>query len=367
MEQQHTPPLNASELSAITDTLENDWRRDEVADTSTFGLFGVTPGSPKDIFTKIAENYTKTINVTVLLPNGNPAVGVTVAGMADNEGQPCVTNEQGKTTGFSVVPTTLSITSPWIDIQDYSEEITNAEITINKIINLQFESSLTFTYTSSTNVRMSNNVTSIDYDLIGGGGAGGWAHDQDESEQWAQGGDCGAYQAGTQQLSTTSDFGLSIVVGSGGKGHTDSGRNTTVNGGSGGSTSITITGDSSGQKKFSAAGGKGGTANIYRNPGRNGHGGGGQTQEDVNGTNLQAGELVLSGGGGAYIHSHDYLTGTSTNGGNGASMYREDSIAGNAKNYGSGGGGAVQFYSTVAVVTSGSGYGGRVVLTLHTN
>lgn len=366
MEQQHPPPLNASELSAITDTLENDWRRDEVADTSTFGLFGVTPGSPKDIFTKIAENYTKTINVTVLLPNGNPAVGVTVAGMADNDGQPCVTNEQGKTTGFSVVPTTLSITSPWIDIQDYSEEITNAEITINKTINLQFKSILTFTYTSSTNVRMSNNVTSVDYGLIGGGGSGGWARSrEDESQQWAQGGDCGAYQSGTQQLSTTSDFGISITIGSGGNGRTGTWEDT-YDGNNGGATSITITGDSSGQKNFSAAGGAGGKAHYYNDPGRNGHGGGGSTQNDLNATNLQAGDLVLSGGGGAYILGRNPLSGTSTNGGNGSAVYDGDSTAGNAKNYGSGGGGACM-YRYNHTVTSGSGYGGRVVLTLHTN
>ena len=116
------PPINASELQAIADKCEDTWDKDETISAETAAIYGLGEGyTPDQAFRAISTNFNRTINVTVTL-DGAPVEGVTVTGITTEDGEPCVTNSEGKTSGVTGVDTvTIATSTGCVDVNEASQ------------------------------------------------------------------------------------------------------------------------------------------------------------------------------------------------------------------------------------------------------
>ena len=358
------PPINASELQAIADKCEDTWDKDETISAETAAIYGLGEGyTPDQAFRAISTNFNRTINVTVTL-DGAPVEGVTVTGITTEDGEPCVTNSEGKTSGVTGVDTvTIATSTGCVDVNEASQIVeTGGALSTDATMNITTKETAKLQYTTSTTIRFLSK-TSVNYFIVGGGGIGAyWSH---ESRDMSCAGGGGGYTKTGEIQNNKKD--IVIQIGSGGK----------ANGGDGGTTTI-----SCGETSFSANGGKGGehdSANdgtsvagsdggsgsgaadtyswdpICGNPGSNGGNGG-----NANGTEGGIGQgtsttfdgIAYSTAGGSACYNADRRMGDTS----GTGRINTNGISG--KQYGDGGGASVSTNGTS--YSAGSGQQGCV-------
>lgn len=234
-----SPAINAQELGDISNTLANDWRRDQVLTPNTAQVFGLdADATPDQVFSQIAQQFGKTVNVTVTL-DGSPISGVTVDGITTKDGGVCITNSSGIASGYCGTNSTkLTAKSIWLDVDDVSKTVDTSLVETNTSIAMTSKSNGTVRIDNSKTVRFTNKRTSIQYYLIGGG-AGGGLYVGTNSKVVIGGSGGGGWGDGTLQY-TGGD--IEVVVGSGGKGITTL-EEDMIEGSSGGATIITYNED----------------------------------------------------------------------------------------------------------------------------
>ena len=208
------PAISASELNDISNTLEKDWRRTQVLSENTAQVFGLdASATPDQVFSKIAEQFGKTINVTVTI-DGSPAEGIVVEGITKDDGSQCITDSFGKTSGNCATATTkITAKSKWFDVDDTSKTVDTSEVETDASIAMTSKSSGSVKFTKSTTGYFTNKRTTIEYCIVGGGAGGSLF--VDTSQKVALGGSGGgACYTGTFQNDGSE---IRIEVGAGGE------------------------------------------------------------------------------------------------------------------------------------------------------
>lgn len=299
------PAINSQELNAISETLENDWRRNEVLTANTAQVFGLqSDATPDQVFTAIANQFAKILNVTVTV-DGTPVSGVTVEGIQQEDGSPCVTDSSGKTSGICATSsTTITAISPFVDVDNVSKVVDTTSVSTNTSIEMTSKSSGNITVTSSKQMRFSPSRTSVTYFIVGGGASGVAAFCTiDFNYTYAINGSSGGY-TDTGVIDPSDDM-ITITIGKGGQSRhltpNSSSDGNFESGSSGGSTSIS--GNKIGTK--TAKGGNGGTRYsnhqmeaITINGANGGSGGGGASITVTNTYHICAGNGGSNGSDG---------------------------------------------------------------------
>ena len=330
---------------------------------ATSQLFGQASLNTDAALYKIIEKLRtdKKITVRVTDSNGNPVQGAKINGLLNSP----TTSANGTATGV-FVSDPLTIVSPYVDIQDGTANGADYVGTINVLeVVLQASADNTiFRYTSSTNVKFSPAVSTIDVCCVGGGGAGGsMAFDADYTNLACGGGGGGGIVNATN-IAVTPLIDNSLIVGSGGNykdggytggnGGTSSFLNIVANGGFGGTGKIGGNGNLAGGNSGAVGCGNGGNGEQ--------NGGNSTVSEFNDNTTYYSG----GGGGGSASQSGSAKTGGSPNGANGA---RWTLAATNAKGPGGGGGGAFGYRpnsgSTGYSSKGSSGGNGLVAIRIH--
>lgn len=303
----------------------------------------------------------KKISVKVVDGKGNPVQGAKINGLLNSP----TTSANGTVTGV-FISDPLTIISPYVDVQDGTANGADYVGTINVLeVVLQAEADNTiFRYTSSTNVKFSPAVSTIDVCCVGGGGGGGsMAFDADYTSL-ACGGGGGGGIANATNITVTPFINNSLIVGSGGNykdggytggnGGTSSFLNIVANGGFGGTGKIGGNGNLAGGNSGAVGCGNGGNGEQ--------NGGDSTVSEFNDNTTYYSG----GGGGGSASQSGSAKKGGSPNGANGA---RWTLAATNAKGPGGGGGGAFGYRpnsgSTGYFAKGSSGGNGLVAIRIH--
>lgn len=305
--------------------------------------------------------------MTVTL-DGVPVEGVTVTGITTEDGEPCVTNSEGKTSGMTGVDTvTIATSTGCVDVNEASQIVeTGGALSTDATMNITTKETAKLQYTTSTTIKFLSK-TSVNYFIVGGGGCGAQNYSERHDMSCAGGG--GGYTKTGEIQNNKKD--IVIQIGSGGK------AGSTINGSDGGTTTISCDGTS-----FSANGGKGGTgdrasdgtsvqgadggsgsgaANTYSwdpicgNPGSNGGNGG-----NANGTLGGSGQgtpttfdgVVYSTAGGSACYNANRSRGDTS----GTGRINANGISG--KQYGDGGGASISTNGTS--YRAGSGQQGCV-------
>ena len=181
---------------------------------ATSQLFGQTGLNTDTALYKIIEKLRadKKITVRVTDSNGNPVQGAKINGLLNSP----TTSANGIVTGV-FVSDPLTIISPYVDIQDGTANGADYVGTINVLeVVLQAEADNTiFRYTSSTNVKFSPAVSTIDVCCVGGGGGGGGC-DKELSYSQAAGGGGGGGIVNSMNLAITANQSYNIIIGAGG-------------------------------------------------------------------------------------------------------------------------------------------------------
>lgn len=215
------PPINASELQAIADKCEDTWDKDETISSDTAAIYGLGTGyTPDQAFRAISTNFNRTINVTVTL-DGSPIEGVTVTGITTEDGGPCVTNSEGKTSGVTGVDTvTIKTSSGFVDVNEASQVVnTGGSLETNASLAITSQSSGSVQITTSQSIKFNPNRTSVTYFIVGGGAGGNALRAlYNNSAVCVIAGAAGGYtKTGTINPSNTP---VTITIGAGGKGAT---------------------------------------------------------------------------------------------------------------------------------------------------
>ena len=340
---------------------------------ATSQLFGQTGLNTDAALYKIIEKLRtdKKITVRVTDSNGNPVQGAKINGLLNSP----TTSANGVVTGV-FVSDPLTIISPYVDVQDGTANGADYVGTINVLeVVLQAEADNTiFRYTSSTNVKFSPAVSTIDVCCVGGGGGGGGG---DSSWSYAQvaGGGGGGGIVNSLGISVDSNQSYQVIVATGGAAGTvvDDWSSTSTDGHTGGQSKfgnlVTANGGEGGYylRKDYAGGapgapgcGTGGTGADIRTQDMTGHGTNGTSNTTI--SEFGSGLIFYSGGGGS-----GGANGGSPNGANGA---RYGSKAPSAGIGGGGGGGYkyVQYDSERPIMgeyLGSSGGNGLVAIRIH--
>ena len=321
---------------------------------ATSQLFGQTGLNTDAALYKIIEKLRtdKKITVRVTDSNGNPVQGAKINGLLNSP----TTSANGVVTGV-FVSDPLTIISPYVDVQDGTANGADYVGTINVLeVVLQAEADNTiFRYTSSTNVKFSPAVSTIDVCCVGGGGGGGIVNslgisvDSNQSYQVivATGGAAGTVVDDWSSTSTDGHTG----------GQSKFGNLVTANGGEGG---YYLRKDYAGGAPGAPGCGTGGTGADIRTQDTTGHGTNGTSNTTI--SEFGSGLIFYSGGGGS-----GGANGGSPNGANGA---RYGSKAPSAGIGGGGGGGYkyVQYDSERPIMgeyLGSSGGNGLVAIRIH--
>lgn len=341
--------------------------------SATSQLFG-QPGLNTDAaLYKIIEKLRtdKKITVRVTDSNGNPVQGAKINGLLNSP----TTSANGVVTGV-FVSDPLTIISPYVDIQNGTANGADYVGTLNVLdVVLQAKAdNIIFRYTSSTNVKFSPAVSTIDVCCVGGGGGGGGV---DSSWSYAQvaGGGGGGGIVNSLGISVDSNQSYQVIVATGGAAGTvaSSWSSASTDGHRGGQSKfgnlVMANGGEGGyySRKNYAGGapgapgcGTGGTGADIRTEDRTGRGTNGDSNTTV--SEFGSGLIFYSGGGGS-----GGASGGSPNGANGA---RYGSKAPSAGIGGGGGGGYkyVQYGSEDPIMDEylgSSGGNGLVAIRIH--
>ena len=332
--------------------------------SATGNKYGLTDGNAEQAVS-ISMDFISTIgaiSIYVFDPLGNPVEGAIINGISGNR----VTNSNGFAQG-TIVFNPIIVKSPYVDFRDKSVDIAEYVGTINPV-RVTLESvgeNAVIRYTTSTSVKFSKAVKSIDVCCVGGGGGGGTTSYPNPSGG-AGGGGGGIVNK--YNIPVSSGYSQYITIGSGGKGGytTSASTGAKVSGETGGTTSfmgVSAKGGSGGSVSYSGAVAIAGQPGVDGcGYGGNGHGGSNTTVSE-----FDDGKTFYSGGGGSGIfetsESNQRFKGGSPNGADGGVTISPitiipPSVAG----IGGGGGGASNDFANF---TGGSGGSGLVAIRIH--
>ena len=337
---------------------------------------GLTNGNIDQAIARVVSDLKNTglIHIRVTDNSGVPIVGAVITGLENT----VTTGENGEVFGRIGTATSMTVTPPYADfipktvsLSTYVSSFSIFIVRLDKIADGTINR-----YSSSTTLRFSNNVASVDVCCVAGGGAGGGytAYSQN-------GGGGGGAIVNSYNIAVTPDTDYPLIVGSGGLYERSAGT------GGGGSASAADGGETSFMGVV-AAGGKGGQATAGGAAGAEGCGNGGHV---ANGEASTIGEfddpsivpLRYSGGGGGGYSSNanfnppqeiPYYAGGEPNGADGAAvryiMGREETRAAGIAGIGGGGGGmaaspASSSTSTRTIIDGSSGGNGIVAVRIH--
>lgn len=340
---------------ALTPSDIGVWNKDEVLDANTRALLTLAcDATPTEALFKLGlgTGYNAYL-VTVKDSKGNPVSNVTVTGLTTLSGGSAITDSQGqvigKNAGFSV---TVSVTSPYIDLQNVAATTVTASKTVTPINLTMLLSNDLLYLTASKTFKFSPRITSFDVCGVGGGGGGA---------SWYQPGGGGGYVSNL--LNVTPDYTASYTanIGAGGNpGSTTSNVASERSGSSGGTSSLLKNGGT----VLAAGGGSGGNYDSGGGGGGPGAGngaGGGRNQGGVAGSVHLFNDPSLplfSGGGAGGSQSSNYAGGAPYGGDSQALGY-----GGDGKGYGGGGAGGSEWSPNV--YRGGYGYQGCIVLRMR--
>lgn len=337
------PPINASELNALSETVEKadaNYTRDETLSDEVKTLLGLdSSATPNEVFSRVTLNKAQYgINLYVKYQDGTPVSGVTVT----SSGQPLsggsmVTDEQGH---IYLVQDNTSFTAS-IDNADgkvYFDLAKNpsVSITLTKLIQ---DVNLTWNYdtsmikiTSSITKNISPKAKTVDVCCVGGGQGG---EEGGYSGSGGVGGDGGDGGNITNVMAYTIPSGtrtLKTGIGSGGS----------INGGNGGNTyfkinDIEVCRGAGGGSVTPGNGGTGGAGGVSSGDNVAGKSGGAPTGYIFNDSSNEK----VSGGGGGGAGTWSYRDADGTSGGVGSTKGGHGDLtvtAGSAPGGGGGGG-----------------------------
>ena len=353
---------------------------------------GLTNGNIDQAIARVVSDLKNTglIHIRVTDNSGTPIVGAVITGLENT----VTTGENGEVFGRIGTATSMTVTPPYADFIPKTVSLSTYVSSFNIfIVRLDKIADGTINrYNSSTTLRFSNNIASVDVCCVGGGGAGGGytAYSQN-------GGGGGGAIVNSYNIAVTPDTDYPLIVGSGGLYERSVGT--------GGGSRPSGTGDDGlgeGEKPIDAAadggetsfmgvvaaGGKGGQPTAGGAAGAEGCGNGGHV---ANGEASTIGEfddpnivsLQYSGGGGGGYSSNanfnppqeiPYYAGGEPNGADGAAlryiMGREETRAAGIAGIGGGGGGmaaspASSSTSTRTIIDGSSGGNGIVAVRIH--
>lgn len=337
---------------------------------------GLTNGNIDQAIARVVSDLKNTglIHIRVTDNSGVPIVGAVITGLENT----VTTGENGEVFGRIGTATSMTVTPPYADFIPKTVSLSTYVSSFNIfIVRLDKIADGTINrYNSSTNLRFSNNVASVDVCCVGGGGAGGGytAYSQN-------GGGGGGAIVNSYNIVVTPDTDYPLIVGSGGL------YERSVGTGGGGSASAADGGETSFMGVV-AAGGKGGQPTAGGAAGAEGCGNGGHVANGEASTIGEFGDpntvsLQYSGGGGGGYSSNanfnppqeiPYYAGGEPNGADGASvryiMGREETRAAGIAGIGGGGGGmatspASSSTSTRTIIDGSSGGNGIVAVRIH--
>lgn len=337
---------------------------------------GLTNGNIDQAIARVVSDLKNTglIHIRVTDNSGVPIVGAVITGLENT----VTTGENGEVFGRIGTATSMTVTPPYADfipktvsLSTYVSSFNIFIVRLDKIVDGTINR-----YNSSTNLRFSNNVASVDVCCVGGGGAGGGytAYSQN-------GGGGGGAIVNSYNIVVTPDTDYPLIVGSGGL------YERSVGTGGGGSASAADGGETSFMGVV-AAGGKGGQPTSGGVAGDEGCGNGGHVANGEASTIGEFGDpntvsLQYSGGGGGGYSSNanfnppqeiPYYAGGEPNGADGAAvryiMGREETRAAGIAGIGGGGGGmatspASSSTSTRTIIDGSSGGNGIVAVRIH--
>lgn len=347
---------------------------------------GLTNGNIDQAVARVVSDLKNTglIHIRVTDSIGTPIAGAVITGLENT----VTTGENGEVFGRIGTATSMTVTPPYADflpktvsLSTYVSSFSIFIVRLDRIADNTINR-----YSSSTTLRFSNNVASVDVCCVAGGGAGGGytAYSQN-------GGGGGGAIVNSYSIAVTPDTDYPLVVGSGGLYERHVGT------GGGGSSD---TGESEkpidsaadgGETSFMgvvAAGGKGGQPTAGGAAGAEGCGNGGHAANGEASTiaefdDSSAVPLRYSGGGGGGYSSNanlnppqeiPYYAGGEPNGADGASVRyirgREETRAAGVAGIGGGGGGmacspASSSTSVRTIIDGSSGGNGLVVVRIH--
>lgn len=357
------PPINASELNALSDTVEKadtNYTRDEILSDEVKQLIGLEgTATPNDAFSRITlGNKRYGINLYVKYQDGTPASSIIVTSSAKPPISGSMTTDSNGYLFLAQDSTsfTASIDNAdgklYIDLEENSSISTTLSetiTTINLTINYKEE---VITKESSITSNISNKAKSVDVCVVGGGGGGAIGYD---SGRGSGGGGGGGYTTNSVGISDISGKQIIISIGSGG----NATRKFGSNGDNGGKTTVTI-----GEVVITANGGNGGEP-INGGVG-NGNGGNARNTDAATNGNPSTtpifGEpygLGLAGGGGG--GGGNYNIGSAKSGGapyGAKGSFSDDddgTSAGVATKGGGGGGGSHGLHHTESASDGGKG------------
>lgn len=331
--------------------------------SATGNKYGLTDGNAEQAVS-ISMDFISTIgaiSIYVFDPLGNPVEGAIINGISGNR----VTNSNGFAQG-TLISNLITVKSPFIDLRDKSVNVIDyvgTVIPVRVTLDSVGENSV-IRYTTSTSMKFSSDVKSVDICCVGGGGGGGTTS-YPNPVGGAGGGGGGIVNK--YNLSVIPNYYYSIVIGAGGKGGYTTSAGAKISGESGGTTNFI---------NVSAEGGSGGSVSyagdavIAGQPGVDGCGYGGDNNHGGSNTTVSEfddGKTFYSGGGGARIFETSQLSqrfkGGSPNGADGGVTISPitiipPSVAG----IGGGGGGASNDFANF---TGGSGGSGLVAIRIH--
>lgn len=295
--------------------------------------------------------------ITVLLPNGSPAVGASITGGTTPSGDTPITDDSGVAIVVSSSQSiSVSVESPYIDILSSNQtQISSSGILTSHIITLQTSGERTFStsYTGKT----SSCLLSFDLCGVAAGGGGGAGENESAPDSFGPGGGGGEVK-NSMGITAIAEQQISFAVGAGGARGEKASSAETGSGKDGGNTTVTYGGTS----VLNAVGGKGGPWQSNSGPQQsggigNGNGGdggygntpGGAGQNAQNTYKFQDESLGIPGGGGGA--GGDNSNAGSPNGAKGA-VYPNDATAA-----GIGGGGGGGYQSSWSLDASAGGDG----------
>ena len=169
--------------------------------------------------------------ITVFDFDGDPVPGITVSGVSSLPGKTLVTDKNGMVIGTSPYKSvTITANSPYWDMKSGSVSVAaSGALTVCNVTLGKAQTSQYTLITSSTSIKLSPKVKSVDLTAVGGGGGGAKS-----SAQYAPGGAGGFVETVKKYPVPQNDRTLVIQVGSGGI----PGDNYTP-GGTGGATNVT--------------------------------------------------------------------------------------------------------------------------------
>lgn len=353
---------------------------------------GLTNGNIDQAIARVVSDLKNTglIHIRVTDNSGIPIAGAVITGLENT----VTTGENGEVFGKIGNATSMTVTPPYADflpktvsLSTYVSSFSIFIVRLDRIADNTINR-----YSSSTTLRFSSNVASVDVCCVGGGGAGCGHISYSQN-----GGGGGGAIVNSYNIAVTPDTDYPLIVGSGGSYE----RSVGTSGGSG-SSGTGDTGSGEGEKPTNAAadggetsfmgvvaaGGKGGQPTAGGVAGAEGCGNGGYDANGEASTIVEFDDssiapLRYSGGGGSGYSSNanlnppqeiPYYAGGEPNGADGAAvryiMGREETRAAGVAGIGGGGGGmavspASSSTSTRTIIDGSSGGNGIVAVRIH--